>query len=317
MHYVEAADIREGFSNALLDLGEKDRNIIAMAADLKGSVKMTKFAERYPRQFFQMGISESDMMGTAAGIALTGKTVFPGTFAVFAASLANQSVRLSIAYNKANVKIVAGHGGVTVGGDGATHQAFEDIALMRVLPGMTVIVPADANEAYHATMAAAAMKGPVYLRFARSPHPVFTEPNARFGIGVANTLTEGNDVGIIATGSMVARALEAAEKLASSGIEARVVNMHTIKPLDEECIRAAATECRALVTVEEHSIYGGLGGAVSEFVSTDLPVPVIRVGIQDTFGESGEPQEVLKKFGLTSAAISEAAEKAMKMKASS
>lgn len=296
-------DARDGFGKALLELGARNNDVVTLTADLTDTVRMKAFSELYPDRFFQMGISENDMMGTAAGLALGGKIAFPSTFAVFATSLANQTVRLSIAYNRANVKIAASHGGVTVGGDGATHQAFEDIALMRLLPGMTVIVPADANEAYLATHAAAAMDGPVYLRFARGGHPAVTGIDADFRIGTGTILRTGTDVALIATGAMVSRALVAAEELAGNGIQARVINMHTIKPIDEALILSAAADCGAIVTVEEHSVLGGLGGAVTEVVTAADPVPVERVGIQDTFGESGEPDEILKKYGLTAQGV--------------
>ena len=314
MLFSGSADIREGFAKALMELGESNPNVVAMSADLAGSSKVQAFADAYPDQFIQMGISEGDMMGTAAGLALAGKIVFPTTFAVFAASLANQAVRLSIVYNQANVKIAAGHGGITVGGDGATHQAFEDIALMRVLPGLTVVVPADANEAYHATLAVAAMHGPVYLRLARSPHPVFTDPTKSFQIGKAEVLREGADVGIIATGTMVVRALQAAEALEKDGISARVINMHTIKPLDTECVLSCAVDCKAVVTAEEHSVIGGLGGAVAELLAQKQPTPIEFVGVQDTFGESGEPEEILTKYGLSADKIREAAVTAVQRK---
>lgn len=307
MSFSGKVDVREGFAKALLELGEVDEAVVAMTADLAGAVKVKPFGDRFPERFFQMGIAESDMMGTAAGLALGGKTVFPTTFAVFAASLANQAVRLSIAYNRANVKIAASHGGITVGGDGATHQAFEDIALMRLLPGMTVIVPADANEAYKATYAAAEMDGPVYLRLARSPHPVVTDGSAPLEIGKADVLRDGRDVAIVATGAMVSRALAAAESLANQGCDARVINMHTIKPIDKDCLLKAAEECGRIVTVEEHSVLGGLGGVVAEVVSGGCPVPIEKVGVQDVFGESGEPDEVLEKHGLTAEAVSAAA----------
>lgn len=300
-------DVRDGFGAALIEIADENSNVVALTADLTESVRIKPFAEHYPDRFFQVGISESDMMGTAAGLALGGKIAFPSTFAVFAASLANQAVRLSIAYNRANVKIVASHGGVTVGGDGATHQAFEDIALMRLLPNMTVLVPADANEAYLATKAATEFDGPVYLRLARSGHPVVTDISADFEIGKAVLTRDGDDVAIIATGAMLSRAVEAAKALSAEGIEARVLNVHTIKPIDSDAIAEAARRCGAIVTVEEHSVLGGLGGTVAEVVTQSVSVPVERVGIQDTFGESGEPAEILDKYGLTSERVMYAA----------
>lgn len=312
--FTGTVDARDGFGAALIEMADENSNVVALTADLTESVRIKPFAERYPERFFQVGISESDMMGTAAGLALGGKIAFPSTFAVFAASLANQAVRLSIAYNRANVKIVASHGGVTVGGDGATHQAFEDIALMRLLPNMTVLVPADANEAYLATKAATALDGPVYLRLARSGHPVVTDISADFEIGKAVQARNGNDVAIIATGAMLSRALDAAKALSAEGIEARVLNVHTIKPIDNYAITEAARSCGAIVTVEEHSVLGGLGGAVAEIVTQSASVPVERVGIQDTFGESGEPAEILEKYGLTSERVVDAARDVIRRK---
>jgi len=307
-------DMRDGFGAALLELAADNEDIVALTADLSDTVRLKQFADQYPTRFFQIGISESDMMGTAAGLALGGKIAFPGTFAVFAASLANQTVRLSIAYNEANVKIVASHGGVTVGGDGATHQAFEDLALMRVLPNMTVIAPADANEAYLATKAAAQAEGPVYLRLARSGHPVLTDPAAEFEIGRASIIRDGDDVAIISTGAMLSRAIDAAELLSADGIEARVINLHTVKPIDIEAIADAARVCGGIVTVEEHSVLGGLGSAVCEVTAEHCPVQVERVGIRDTFGESGEPEEILAKYGLTAQDILSAARTVTKRK---
>ncbi len=314
MTFTGNVDVRDGFGAAIMELGEKNPNVVSMTADLAETMRFQPFAEKYPDRFIQMGISECDMMGTAAGLAMAGKIPFPGTFAVFAASLANQAVRLSIAYNRANVKIAASHGGVTVGGDGATHQAFEDIALMRMLPGMTVICPADANEAYKATMAAAAMDGPVYLRLARGNHPVVTRADAPYQIGTADVLRDGTGVALIATGPMLARALQAADILAAAGLTARVVNMHTIKPLDEKAVIDAARACGAVVTFEEHSVLGGLGGAVAEVLARELPTPMEMVGIQDTFGESGEPDEILVKYGLTADAVVAGAQKVVRRK---
>jgi transketolase len=311
MTFSGKVDMRDGFGAAIMELGENNPDVVTLTADLSETMRFQPFAKKYPDRFFQMGISEIDMMGTAAGLALGGKIPFPGTFAVFAASLANQTVRLSIAYNQANVKIVVSHGGVTVGPDGATHQAFEDIALMRLLPGMTVIVPADANEAYKATLAAAEMVGPVYLRLARAAHPVVTPADAPFCIGKADVLRDGGNVAIIAAGPMVSRALAAAETLSSEGIQAMVLNMHTIKPADESAVVAAAARCGAVVTVEEHSVLGGLGGCVAEILGQKMPMPMEFVGIQDTFGESGEPEEILEKYGLTAKDVVAAAKRAI------
>lgn len=292
--------MRDAFGEALLDVGTNDERVVVLTADLSEAVRVHHFAERFPERFFQMGIAENDMVGTAAGLALGGKIPVATTFAVFAASLANQPIRLSVAYNELNVKVCVSHGGVTVGGDGATHQAFEDIALMRMIPGMTVVVPADANEAAAATREILSYVGPVYLRLGRVPTPVVTDPDATFRIGRASVLREGGDVALFATGIMVPEALRAADDLARDGIESSVVNVSTIKPLDTDTVDAIARRCRCAVSAEEHSILGGLGGALAERFSETIPIPLERVGVRDTFGESGEPDEILEKYGLTS-----------------
>jgi transketolase len=259
-----------------------------------------------------MGISENDMMGTAAGLALNGKVPFATTFATFATSLANMPVKISVAYNEANVKIVTSHGGICVGADGATHQSIDDYALMRVLPGMTVVAPCDATEAYKATFAVAAHRGPVYVRLGRIPTPPLTAAADPFVLGRANVLRRGTDVALISTGWMAALAMEAAVSLERRGISARVINMHTIKPLDEKAVVAAARECGAIVTVEEHSVLGGLGGAVAEVLARTRPAPAQAVGVRDVFGEGGEPAEILEKYGLTPRAVVSAALRALK-----
>ncbi len=299
MIFEKPTPIRDGFGKALLELGEKNPRVVVLTADLSEAIRVHWFAEKYPKRFFQMGIAESDMMGTAAGLAVAGKIPFVTTFAAFATSLAHTPVRVSVAYNQANVKIATSHGGVCVGGDGATHQSIEDIALMRVLPGMTIVVPCDANEAYKATLVAAEYPGPLYLRLGRVATPIFTNGNTSFQIGKAQVLEQGTDLAIIACGAMVGVALEASNRLRQKGIHARVINMHTIKPIDQLAVVKAARECGAIVTIEEHSIIGGLGSAVTELVSEKCPVPVERVGVRDVFGESGEPDEILSKYGLT------------------
>ncbi|WP_319561982.1 transketolase C-terminal domain-containing protein [Marispirochaeta sp.] len=303
--YAGIKAMREAFGDALVDLGAENEKIVVLTADLTDAVKVTGFKKAYPERFFQMGIKESDMIGTAAGMAVDGLVPFATTFAVFATSLANQAVRVSVGYNQANVKIATSHGGMCVGADGATHQSFEDIALMRLIPGMTVMVPCDANEAYKATRAAAAMNGPVYLRLGRIPTPVITSAETHYVPGQAAVLRDGRDVAIIAAGMMVSTALDAADRLAREGISARIINMHTIKPLDEDAVRRAAGECGCLVTAEEHSVIGGLGSACADLLVRKSPVPLAMVGVQDTFGESGEPEEILKKYGLTSSDICE------------
>lgn len=299
MRYETPTGMRDGFGQALVDLGRENRRVVALTADVAEPTRVHWFAEAYPDRFYQMGISENDMIGTAAGMALNGLIPFATTFAIFATSLANQPIRLSVAYSEANVKIVASHGGVTVGGDGATHQAFEDLGLMRLLPGMTVICPCDANEAYEATLAIAEYNGPVYMRVGRVNSPIVSEADAPFAIGKAKLLRSGGDVAIIANGIMVSRALKAAEILAKQSIRARVINLHTLKPLDEEAVLSAAAECGAIVTAEEHSVLGGLRGAVSELLAEKMPTPLEGVGVNDTFGESGEPEDILEKNGLT------------------
>lgn len=302
--------IRDAFGEAILDLGGRDPRVVVLTADLGEAIRVHHFAEKYPERFLQMGIAENDMMGTAAGLAIDGKIPFATTFAVFATSLANQPVRLSIAYNRANAKVVASHGGVTVGGDGATHQSFEDLALMRMLPGMTIVVPCDAVEAKKATEAIAGFEGPVYMRLGRVPTPVVTDETTPFVLGEPVLMRSGSDVAIFAIGTMVPTALEAADTLAAEGIDCEVVNVHTLKPLNEEFVLESARRCGAVVTAEEHSILGGLGGAISELLCSRHPLPLERVGVKDTFGESGEPDEILEKYGLTAKEIAEAGRKA-------
>jgi transketolase len=306
--------IRDAFGRALVELGARDERVVALTADLAEAIRVHWFAEAYPDRFFQMGVAEQDMIGTAAGLACGGKIPFATTFAVFASSRANEQVRLAVAYNRANVKISVSHGGLTVGEDGATHQAVEDIALMRALPGMTVVVPCDANQAWAATMAAAAHEGPIYLRLGRVPTPILTGPETPFRIGQARLARPGNDVAIISTGTVLALALQAAEALEAGGFRARVIDMHTVKPLDAGAVVSAARDCGAIVTVEDHSVIGGLGGAVAEVLAREHPTPIEFVGIQDTFGESGRPAELLAKYGLTTEAVVAAARRALSRK---
>jgi transketolase len=312
LRYTTATPVRDGFGQALLELGAENPDVVAMGADLTSSIRAHWFAETYPDRFIQMGISENDMVGTAAGLSFTGYIPFLTTFSVFATSLANQAVRLSVAYNHANVKIAVSHGGITVGPDGATHQAFEDIALMRMLPGMQVVVPADANQAYDATVAAAAYDGPVFLRLARGDTMITPGNEAGFEIGRSYRLSNGSDVAILATGSGVELAVQAADRLTREGVHASVVNVSTVKPLDEETILQAVADCGAVVTVEEHSVLGGLGGAVSELLARRHPAPIEFVGVQDTFGESGEPEEIMNAYGITDEAVVTAARRVLK-----
>jgi transketolase len=307
----ERKAMRDAFGEALVELAQVDERIVALTADLAESVRVHHFAARFPERFFQMGVAEQDMIGTAAGLALAGFVPFATTFAVFATSRANEQVRLAVAYNRANVKIAVSHGGLSVGEDGATHQALEDISAMRELPGMTVVAPADACEAAKATRAAAVHLGPVYLRLGRTATPIVTDPDTPFELGKGYVMRRGDDLTVAATGTMVPVALDAADLLSRAGIGARVVNLHTIKPLDLALVEQAARETGAIVTVEEHSILGGLGSAVCEAVAGLRPVPVERVGVQDTFGESGTPDALWQKYGLTPAAIVDAAHRVL------
>lgn len=306
---------RDAYGAALVELGSKRDDLIVMDADLSAATKTGMFRKAFPDRFFNAGIAEQNLISVAAGIATTGKLVFASTFAMFAAGRAFEQIRNAVGYPHLNVKIGATHAGMSVGEDGATHQCNEDIALMRTIPGMTILNPADAVEARAAVFAAAEHIGPVYLRFGRLAVPVFNdEATYRFEIGKGIQLVEGSDVTIIATGLMVNEALIAAETLKSEGISARVINIHTIKPLDEEIVLAAAKETGAIVTAEEHSVIGGLGGAVAELLSGTLPTPVLRVGVQDSYGMSGPAVEVLKYYGLTAENIVEKAKAAIALK---
>ena len=292
---------REAYGKALAALANTNENVVVLDADLSKSTKTADFKAVAPERFFNMGIAEGNMMGVAAGLSTCGKVPFVSTFAMFAAGRAFEQIRNSICYPKLNVKVCATHAGLTVGEDGASHQAIEDISLMRSVPNMVVINPADDIETEAAIKAVAEMEGPCYVRLGRmAVSRVNDEANYNFVIGKGITLAEGNDVAIIATGIMVEAALEAKEELAKEGINARVINIHTIKPIDEELIIKAAKETGVIVTAEEHSVIGGLGSAVAEVVSENCPVPVLRVGVKDTFGESGKPNELLEKYGLIS-----------------
>lgn len=289
---------RDAYGEALAKLGEENSNVVVLDADLSGSTKTSLFAKKFPERFFNMGIAEANMIGTAAGLAAAGKIPFASTFAIFAVGRAWEQVRQSVAYPKANVKIVATHSGVTVGEDGGSHQSVEDIAIMRAVPNMTVIVPADGIETALAIQAAADFKGPVYIRLGRSKVPTIFDDSYKFAIGKGVLLRGGNDLTFIGTGLMTAQALLAAEILQTEGVSARVIHVATVKPLDEELILAAARETGAVITAEEHSIIGGLGGAVAELLSEKCPVKLKRVGIKDRFGLSGKGDELLKYFGL-------------------
>lgn len=305
---------REGYGAALVKLGEKYDNLIVMDADLAAATKTGMFKKAFPDKFYDAGIAESNMIGIAAGLAATGHIVFASSFAMFAAGRAFEQVRNSIGYTHLNVKIGATHAGISVGEDGASHQCCEDIALMRTIPGMVILNPADDVEAEKAVFAAAEYEGPVYLRFGRLAVPRIFDEDYDFQIGKGVELTEGNDVAIIATGLMVNEALMAAEELKKEGINARVINMATIKPLDKDIVIKAAKETGAIVTAEEHNVIGGLGGAVSEVICENYPVPVVKLGVEDTFGRSGPAVELLHLYGLDAKHIVAKAKQAIAMK---
>jgi transketolase len=306
---------RDAYGKTLAELGDEHEDIVALDCDLSGSTRSALFGKKFPRRFFNMGVSEQDMIGTAAGLAATGKVPFASTFAVFASGRAWEQIRVCVCLAKLNVKVVASHGGITVGEDGATHQATEDLAIMRALPNMSVVVPADGVETEQAVRAIYAHDGPVYLRLARNKYPILFDESYRFQLGKANRVREGKDLAIIAVGLMVSKSLLAAEQLARQGVEASVVNMSTIKPLDAEHVVGAARETGAVLTVEEHSINGGLGSAVAETLGENFPVPMKRMGVNDRFGTSGSSDELLEYHGLTERHIAEEALKLLKMKA--
>ncbi|OEG00133.1 transketolase [Vulcanibacillus modesticaldus] len=290
---------RDAYGKALVELGEKNPNVIVLDADLSKSTKTADFAKTYPDRFFDMGISEANMIGTAAGLATAGKIPFVSTFALFGTLRVGDQIRNSICYPNLNVKIAVTHSGLTLGEDGASHQAVEDISMMRAIPNMTVIVPADAEETRQVIHAAAEYDGPVYIRLGRPAVPVVFDKNYKFEIGKGVVVNEGADVTVIAMGVMLSPAIEAAKELEKEGISVRVINMPTIKPIDKDIIIKAAQETKGIVTAEEHNIYGGLGSAVAEVVTESVPTVVKRVGVEDTFGESGKPNELLEKYGLT------------------
>lgn len=307
-------DTRSGFGEGLLEIGRQNPDVVALCADLTGSLKMDAFLKEFPDRFFQAGIAEANMIGMAAGMTIGGKIPYTGTFANFSTGRVYDQIRQSVAYSQKNVKICASHAGLTLGEDGATHQILEDIGMMRMLPHMTVIVPCDFNQTKQATMAIAAHQGPVYLRFGRPVVPIFVQPDATFTIGKADLLIEGTDVTIIACGHLVWKSIEAAQQLAEQGISAEVINMHTIKPLDEKAILDSVGKTKCVVTAEEHMLNGGLGDAVAQVLSRYMPLPQEYVGVNDTFGESGTPDELMVKYGLDTPNIVEAAKKVIKRK---
>ena len=298
---------RSYYGKALAELARTRKDVVVLDADLAGSTKTSEFEKAAPERFVEVGIAEQNMIGVASGLAASGKTVFASTFAVFATGRCWEQIRLAVAYPKQNVKIVSTHCGISVGEDGASHQGLEDISIMRSIPNMVVVSPADAYEAYAATMAIADYKGPCYMRLGRADFPIVTEEGAKFEIGKAKVLREGSDITLLGTGQMVAACLEAADSLKSKGISAEVINVSTIKPLDTECIKKSVSKTGCAITAEEHSIIGGLGSAVAELLSEQCPAPLIRIGTKDTFGESGKAELLMEKYGLTSKDIIEKA----------
>jgi transketolase len=311
---LEMKKTREGFGHALVDLGEKDERIVVLAADVTDSVNAGFFARRFPERFVQMGIAEQNMATVATGLSLVGKIPFYSTYGAFATCRCMDQIRISICYSNANVKICGAHGGISVGPDGATHQALEEIAMMRSLPNIKVIVPCDYWQSKRATMAAAYIDGPVFIRFGREAVPTLTDESTPFEFGKGVVLRDGGDVAIIACGVMVYEALVAAEVLGKQGVDCRVINLHTIKPIDRDLIIRAARECGAIVTAEEHQVYGGMGSAVAEVLVSHVPVPQEFVAVMDRFGQSGQPDELLRAFGLKSEDIVAAVKRVLKRK---
>ncbi|MCA4899723.1 MAG: transketolase family protein [Bacteroidota bacterium] len=312
--FTEKKDTRSGFGAGLLELGKSNSDVVALCADLTGSLKMDAFKKEFPDRFFQVGIAEANMMGLAAGMTIGGKIPFTGTFANFSTGRVYDQIRQSIAYSGKNVKICASHAGLTLGEDGATHQILEDIGMMKMLPGMTVIVPCDYNQTRAATIALGKHVGPAYLRFGRPGWPVFTAADRPFTIGKADKMVKGKDVTIFATGHMVWQAIEAEAKLAEQGISAEVINIHTIKPLDVEAILASVQKTKCAVTCEEHQINGGLGDSVAQVLARFYPAPLEMVAVNDSFGESGTPTQLLKKYGLAPEDVIKAVDKVLKRK---
>ena len=302
-------DTRSGFGAGLLEIGRNNKNIVALCADLTGSLKMNEFKNEFPERFFQVGIAEANMMGIAAGMTIGGKIPFTGTFANFSTGRVYDQIRQSIAYSGKNVKICASHAGVTLGEDGATHQILEDIGLMKMLPGMTVINTCDFNQTKAATISISNHKGPVYLRFGRPKVPNFTDPNQNFKIGKGVKLVDGDDVTIVATGHLVWEAIEACKQLKKEGIFAELINIHTIKPLDEKIILRSIVKTKCIVSAEEHNIIGGLGESISSILVRNNLVPMEFVGVEDSFGESGTPTQLMNKYGLSSEKIMEKCKK--------
>ena len=313
-NYTELKDTRSGFGDGLTELGRKNKNVVALCADLTGSLKMSQFKKENPSRFFQVGIAEANMMGIAAGLTIGGKIPFTGTFANFSTGRVYDQIRQSIVYSGKNVKICASHAGITLGEDGATHQILEDIGLMKMLPGMTVINTCDYNQTKLATLKIADYQGPVYLRFGRPKVPNFTNPDQEFQIGKGIILNEGKDVTIVATGHLVWESILAGQKLNNMGISAEIINIHTIKPIDEEIILKSIKKSRCIVTAEEHNFLGGLGESISRVLTKNDPVPQEFIATNDTFGESGSPYKLMDKYGLNCNAIVKAVEKVLSRK---
>ena len=306
--------MRDGYGKALLELIAENPKVIALDADVAKSTRSIWVKEKFPNNFIDMGIAEQDLVGTAAGLAFGGMLPFTSTYAVFMAGRAWDEIRTTVCYNNLNVKIAGAHAGISVGPDGATHQALEDVAIMRVLPNMTVVVPCDAEETRKATLAIATVNGPCYIRFGREAVPVVTDEATPFELGKARTCREGKDVAIIANGAMLYESLEAAKTLADENISAEVIDLHTVKPIDVDAVVAAAKKCGCVVTAEEHQIFGGMGSAVAECLAKNYPVPQEFIAINDTFGESGQPQELMDAYGLNQAAIIAAVKKVIARK---
>ncbi|MGB1452268.1 MAG: transketolase family protein [Crocinitomicaceae bacterium] len=315
MEILGNKDTRSGFGEGLAELGDENENVVALCADLTGSLKMNAFQNAHPNRFFQVGIAEANMMSLAAGMTIGGKIPFTGTFANFSTGRVYDQIRQSIAYSKKNVKICASHAGLTLGEDGATHQILEDIGMMRMLPNMTVVVPADFNQTKQATKAIAEHDGPIYLRFGRPVMPIFIKPDTPFVIGKAQTIYEGSDVTIIACGHMVWKSIEAVEELKKKGISVDLINMHTIKPLDHSAILDSVRKTGCIVTAEEHMANGGLGEAVAQVLSRNYPCPQEFVAVNDSFGESGKPMDLMDKYGIGTSNIVSAVERVLERKA--
>ncbi len=307
-------DTRSGFGDGLLELGKQNPDVVALCADLTGSLKMNAFEDAFPERFFQTGIAEANMIGLAAGMTIGGKIPYTGTFANFSTGRVYDQIRQSVAYSGKNVKICASHAGLTLGEDGATHQILEDIGMMKMLPHMTVINPCDYNQTKAATLAIAEHEGPVYLRFGRPKVPNFTPADQKFEIGKAWTVSEGTDVTVFATGHLVWKAVEAGVKLAEEGISTEIINIHTIKPLDEEAVLASAGKTKCVVTAEEHQRNGGLGDSIAQVLARRLPLPIEYVAVNDSFGESGTPEELMTKYGIDTADVIAAVRRVLKRK---